>query len=162
MMETETKSSSDEYDSETQHKKNKKTKTPHRKQKYRKEWEAMPEFKYWLTKDSKSDYNAKCSICNKIIVCELTTIKRHGKTQKHKELQSNISEKQKAVMNRFVQSKGTYIFLITYFKFLFHIFYYFTQSKMMSTSLEMPRKELKLNYLPFLLSTTSLSVQWTI
>lgn len=78
------------------------------KPKYRKEWENLPEFKTWLMKDSANDCNAKCTICSKTIVAELSTIKRHGKTLKHKQLQSQISAKQKSVMNRFLQSKGMY------------------------------------------------------
>lgn len=103
-------SSSASYDSDDNEEisrlKENKAKPLHRKQKYRKEWETMSEFKNWLTKDEKSIFNAKCRIWSKTLTCELTTIKRHAKTMKHKELQSNRSQKQKAVINRFVQSKG--------------------------------------------------------
>lgn len=78
----------------------------HRKQKYRQEWESIMDFKGWLGRDRNSEYNAKCTICSQVMMGELTTIRRHSKTQKHKELQKNISSKQKDMMSRFTQAKG--------------------------------------------------------
>lgn len=81
------------------------------KPKYRKEWENLPEFKFWLTRDSNNECNAKCTVCGKVMVSEVSTIKRHGKTAKHKELQNKVSDKQKSIMNRFIQAKGKSFYL---------------------------------------------------
>lgn len=99
-------SSGDGYSTSEERLQQKAKKRKRSKPAYCKKWENLPEFKYWLTKDPKNEYNAMCTTCKKIFVSEISTIKRHGKTTKHKELQQQISEKQKAVMNRFLQSKG--------------------------------------------------------
>lgn len=67
----------------------------HRIQRYRKEWEKKPEFRLWLRPDEHNLYKAKCEKCDVTMKsAELTVIKNHAKTDKHKK---NCAENRKEV-----------------------------------------------------------------
>lgn len=53
----------------------------HRPQKYRKEWEQQLEFRGWLTA-SDNPLKAKCKVCNVLLSAEISTIRRHGSSNK--------------------------------------------------------------------------------
>lgn len=61
-------------------------KNKHRTQKFRKQWQNLPEFKGWLTEDRKDPFKAHCKVCHISFVSEVQVIKKHGKGQKHKTL----------------------------------------------------------------------------
>uniref|UniRef100_A0A1A7ZYI7 Uncharacterized protein n=1 Tax=Nothobranchius furzeri TaxID=105023 RepID=A0A1A7ZYI7_NOTFU len=52
-------------------------------QKYRKEWESLPEFKGWLKPHAGSDIRATCMYCKTDLYAKLSDIKKHAATQKH-------------------------------------------------------------------------------
>lgn len=54
------------------------------KQKYRDEWETMPENSKWLGR-SANKMDAFCKACNCDIMSRLASIKQHSTTQKHKD-----------------------------------------------------------------------------
>lgn len=74
-----------EYKTDDEKKQNKTTKKEnHRSQKYRREWEHQAAFKSWITKVPNNEFAAKCTICNCILKSEISVLKSHGKTMKHK------------------------------------------------------------------------------
>lgn len=98
-MSTEYITSESEYDTEEEKKKSanatekansnkSKTKSKHRKQKFRQEWLANENFKFWLKK--MGDFSAKCTICNKELSTEISVIKSHAKSDKHQQKYSGI------------------------------------------------------------------------
>lgn len=54
-----------------------------RQQKYRKAWEFYPEFKLWLESVDNDMYKAKCKICGKVLVADLSVIQAHSGAKKH-------------------------------------------------------------------------------
>ena len=57
----------------------------HRSQKYKKDWEKLPDFKNWLQTDPGNQFRAKCRFCTgSSFTAELTVIKNHLNGKKHK------------------------------------------------------------------------------
>lgn len=54
-----------------------------KQQKYRKAWEFYPEFKYWLESVENEVYKARCKICGKVLVADLSVIQAHSGAKKH-------------------------------------------------------------------------------
>lgn len=54
------------------------------KQKYRDEWETMPENQKWLGR-SANKMGAHCKACQTDILSRLASLKQHAATQKHKD-----------------------------------------------------------------------------
>jgi hypothetical protein len=63
------------------------------KQKYRDEWELLPQFSKWLTQEKNDDsgHYAYCKICRCEMQARLATIKIHGKSTKHVSLMNSSS-----------------------------------------------------------------------
>lgn len=61
----------------------KKRKSNRRQQKYRKAWEFHEEFRDWLVPDETNEYKAKCKVCCKALVAELTVLQSHALATKH-------------------------------------------------------------------------------
>ena len=80
--------------------------TNRRLQKYRKELENNPKLKFWINKDAGNIHNAKCSVCNTIIIAEKSSLLRHANSRKHLNNCNSMSVKQKNSMERFLQAKG--------------------------------------------------------
>lgn len=57
--------------------------TTRKQQKYRKAWEFYPEFSQWLEPDETSCYKAKCKMCNKVMVADISVLKLHATGKKH-------------------------------------------------------------------------------
>lgn len=78
-------------------------KAKHRLQKYRYNWERLPQFQSWLCSDNSSSFKAKCRLCNISLQAELSIIKRHGKSTKHLERCADICPKvQKTVKENII------------------------------------------------------------
>lgn len=54
-----------------------------KQQKYRKAWEFYPEFTQWLEPEETSCYKAKCKMCNKVMVADISVLKLHATGKKH-------------------------------------------------------------------------------
>ncbi|CAH1640743.1 unnamed protein product [Spodoptera littoralis] len=78
-------------------------KEKHRAQKYRADWENLEVFKHWL-KPGKSEYKAKCIVCDCVLLSEYSVLKIHSTRQKHLKALSNakIANKQRNLMTNFV------------------------------------------------------------
>ncbi|GLV37563.1 hypothetical protein CBL_20375 [Carabus blaptoides fortunei] len=86
---------------------NKKVKTCHRLQKFKNSWLEKPEFKVWLRPVANNKYKGKCVLCNSEFVSELSTVKKHLNSLKHK---NNIKAKKVCgtnILEKFVQSATT-------------------------------------------------------
>ncbi|XP_060848333.1 uncharacterized protein LOC132927758 [Rhopalosiphum padi] len=59
----------------------------HRQQKFRQEWCSLPELKNWLMPD-KDPFKAACKQCKTIMVAELTNLKSHAKSIKHRQMET--------------------------------------------------------------------------
>lgn len=84
-----------------------KTKKKHRKQKFRNEWLMLPEYKFWLLKVD--DYTGKCSVCRQTLTAELSVLKTHSQTVKHKKFISGIMK---------------YAFFKQYTYIIYHFFFF--------------------------------------
>lgn len=92
--EGESSSSSNEYDTEDEKRQRATAKAPayktkekqkkKRKQKYRALWEQKEEFKLWIGRNSVNAFEAKCKICNVSIKADISVLKLHAVSQKHK------------------------------------------------------------------------------
>lgn len=58
---------------------------------YQVEWEEDEDCEGWLTR---SEYGARCSVCNKELMCKLPELKRHSKTQQHIKAMTGLWDKQ--------------------------------------------------------------------
>ncbi|CAI6369390.1 unnamed protein product [Macrosiphum euphorbiae] len=56
----------------------------HKKQKFRKEWMDHQDFKVWLAPVIGEPLKAKCKLCVIDLTAELTVLKKHQTSQKHK------------------------------------------------------------------------------
>lgn len=65
----------------------------HRTQKYRKEWEQLSGFKNWLGPVKDNITKANCCYCNREIVSEITTIKKHAASAAHVKNAKSITGK---------------------------------------------------------------------
>lgn len=54
-----------------------------RQQKYRKAWEFYPEFKLWLESVENNVYKAKCKICGRVLVADISVLQLHACSKKH-------------------------------------------------------------------------------
>ena len=53
------------------------------KKKYKKEWEVIPEFKYWLSESSLGDFYAFCKACKRHMRAHRHDLVKHVSTSKH-------------------------------------------------------------------------------
>ncbi|XP_015121770.1 uncharacterized protein LOC107044415 [Diachasma alloeum] len=60
----------------------KKVKIP---QKFREAWLNMPEFQSWLQKHSSGEFKAKCRLCSKELTADISVLKYHLQSSKHKD-----------------------------------------------------------------------------
>lgn len=58
---------------------------------YKEEWEDEPECEGWL---SRSEYGAKCNVCNTELMPKLNELKKHGRAQKHLKAMTALWDKQ--------------------------------------------------------------------
>ena len=79
-------------------------------QKYRSEWELMPEFGQWLSKCTTSENHAFCKYCNCKIQARLATLRLHAKGSRHMTLAKNMTGSSKASV------VTSYCFMISYRK----------------------------------------------
>ncbi len=79
----------------------------HRAQKYKKDWEKLLDLKNWLQPDPKNQFRAKCRLCNgSSFTAELTVIKNHQNTKKHKLFEERYKQgKPHSVENFFKNSE---------------------------------------------------------
>jgi len=75
----------------------------HRSQKYRPQWENESIFKGWLRKSENSEYKGHCKACNDDLIAEISTLKRHASSEKHK-INASVIKKCK-LMNEVFTSK---------------------------------------------------------
>uniref|UniRef100_A0A1B6E202 thioredoxin-dependent peroxiredoxin n=1 Tax=Clastoptera arizonana TaxID=38151 RepID=A0A1B6E202_9HEMI len=61
----------------------KKGPTTRKQQKYRKAWEFYPEFEQWLECDETNVYKARCKMCCKVMVADLSVLQLHSIAKKH-------------------------------------------------------------------------------
>lgn len=61
----------------------KKCSTMRKQQKYRKAWEYYPEFEQWLESDDTNVYKARCKMCCKVMVADLSVLQLHAIAKKH-------------------------------------------------------------------------------
>lgn len=54
-----------------------------RTQKYRKAWEFYPEFNTWLESVENNVYKARCKVCNKVLVADISVLQAHAQAIKH-------------------------------------------------------------------------------
>lgn len=52
-------------------------------QKYRKAWEFYPEFHPWLDSVDSNVYKARCKVCNKVLVADISVLQAHAQAIKH-------------------------------------------------------------------------------
>lgn len=52
-------------------------------QKYRKAWEFYPEFHPWLESVESNVYKARCKVCNKVLVADISVLQAHAQSIKH-------------------------------------------------------------------------------
>uniref|UniRef100_A0A1B6MRD9 thioredoxin-dependent peroxiredoxin n=1 Tax=Graphocephala atropunctata TaxID=36148 RepID=A0A1B6MRD9_9HEMI len=57
--------------------------TSRNQQKYRKAWEHYPEFKAWLESVENNVYKARCKLCCKVLVADLSVLQCHALSLKH-------------------------------------------------------------------------------
>uniref|UniRef100_A0A1B6FPC9 thioredoxin-dependent peroxiredoxin n=1 Tax=Cuerna arida TaxID=1464854 RepID=A0A1B6FPC9_9HEMI len=57
--------------------------TSRKQQKYRKAWEIYPEFQTWLDSVENNVYKAKCKLCCKVLVADLSVLQSHAQSLKH-------------------------------------------------------------------------------
>ena len=67
----------------------------HRLQTYRKEWESQ--FAGWLRPVAGSESKAFCRCCKTELVAEITVLKNHSKSKKHKEKEKILAPTQKSI-----------------------------------------------------------------
>ena len=67
----------------------------HRLQTYRKEWESQ--FAGWLRPVAGSESKAFCRCCKTEMVAEITVLKNHNKSKKHKEKEKILAPTQKSI-----------------------------------------------------------------
>lgn len=59
-------------------------KPKHRRTKFNQRWKSMDLFKNWLVEDRQDCYKCICTACNRTsLQAEITTLRRHAKTQTH-------------------------------------------------------------------------------
>lgn len=73
----------------------------HRSQKYRKEWESLPDFKPWLKGVPEDLLKARCKLCNATMLAELTVLKNHAKGKKHRSFFETATTSQPSVSSLF-------------------------------------------------------------
>ena len=86
-------------------------------QKYRSEWELMPEFSKWLSRCNTSENYAFCKFCNCQIQARLATIRLHAKGSKHTSLAKNMTGSSKVSVvtgSRFFTGKLSYSLPFSY------------------------------------------------
>ncbi|KAF0696484.1 Uncharacterized protein FWK35_00036827, partial [Aphis craccivora] len=77
----------------------------HKKQKFRSEWMDQQDFKDWLTPVIGEPLRAKCKICVIELTAELTVLKKHKISQKHK-LSARSIKNVKTPINNYFDSKN--------------------------------------------------------
>ncbi|CAH0552720.1 unnamed protein product [Brassicogethes aeneus] len=83
----------------------KKLKSGHKKQKFRREWLKNPDYQAWL-RPVEDNYKAKCVLCSKEFVSELSNVKKHLTSNNHKKL-SNIKQSTSSLYNFASSSNST-------------------------------------------------------
>lgn len=70
----------------------------HKKQKYRSAWEEVPEFKEWLAPVAGNNLMARCTVCDKQFLSEISVIKKHKNSKKHiKNLTAELCNRSKQI-----------------------------------------------------------------
>ncbi|XP_054260080.1 peroxiredoxin-4-like isoform X3 [Macrosteles quadrilineatus] len=54
-----------------------------KQQKYRKAWEHFPEFSFWLEEVENNCYKARCKVCSKVLVADISVLQSHSQAIKH-------------------------------------------------------------------------------
>jgi len=77
----------------------------HKKQKFRKEWMDQQDFKVWLAPVIGEPLKAKCKLCVIDLTAELTVLKKHQISQRHK-LSGRSTKNIKTPINNYFDPKS--------------------------------------------------------
>lgn len=83
----------------------KKRKSNRRQQKYRKAWEFHRELRDWLVADESNEYKAKCKVCRKALVADLTVLQSHAQANKHLRNSQTAKDNNQTIEN--LKAKGS-------------------------------------------------------
>lgn len=70
-----------------------------KQQKYRKAWEYFPEFQQWLEPVDNNVYKAKCKMCAKLMVADLSVLRLHATGKRHTKLCEDFNKAKAALQS---------------------------------------------------------------
>lgn len=79
-----------------------------KQQKYRQAWEFFPEFQQWLEPVENNVYKAKCKMCAKLMVADLSVLRLHATGKRHTKLCEEFN-KAKAALQSMAPAPGSAI-----------------------------------------------------
>jgi hypothetical protein len=68
-----------------------------KQQKYRKAWEHFPEFSFWLEAVENNVYKARCKVCCKVLVADISVLQAHAQAIKHLNKSEEFRQGQKTL-----------------------------------------------------------------
>ncbi|XP_039277505.1 uncharacterized protein LOC111043674 isoform X1 [Nilaparvata lugens] len=78
-----------------------------KQQKYRKAWEDLPEFALWLEGVDNNFYKARCKMCAKTILADLSVLRLHAQGRRHNQLCDDFNKAKAALQSMAVAPGST-------------------------------------------------------